>query len=411
MRISSTQFYQTGLFAINSQQSEVVHLYKQLGSGKRMVTPADDPLAAAQAINLSQSKSLSQRYADNRSVAKQNLGVEENTLSSVTTLLQDIKTRLVEAGNGTMSNEDRATLANVLRNARTSLLGLANATDGNGQYLFSGSRGEVEPFQETGAGVVYNGDALQRNIQADQTRLIPGSDTGTDVFNRAAPGTSSYLTRAGAANGGTGVVGKPLIENPAGTGIGSTFSLTFTAAQTFDVIVTAPDGTTQTYNGIAYDAASGRVSLPGGIQISVTGAPQAGDTFVAEPAAGAGADLNIFDTLEGMIAALQLNVQDNAVETAQFQNALGATIQRVDVSYNNVLTVRASVGARLNELDALDANGSQRTLGYTAQLSGLEDLDYYAASTNLQLRLSALEAASLAFQKIQATSLFNIKSS
>jgi flagellar hook-associated protein 3 FlgL len=151
--------------------------------------------------------------------------------------------------------------------------------------------------------------------------------------------------------------------------------------------------------------------LPGGIQISVTGAPQAGDTFVAEPAAGAGADLNIFDTLEGMIAALQLNVQDNAVETAQFQNALGATIQRVDVSYNNVLTVRASVGARLNELDALDANGSQRTLGYTAQLSGLEDLDYYAASTNLQLRLSALEAASLAFQKIQATSLFNIKSS
>src|SRR3546814_9093913 len=99
-------------------------------SGQRMVTPADDPLAAAQAINISQSQSLNKRFADNRDVAKSNLSIEENTLNSLTTLLQDIKTRLIEAGNGTMADADRATLSNVLASARTSLLGLANATDG-----------------------------------------------------------------------------------------------------------------------------------------------------------------------------------------------------------------------------------------------------------------------------------------
>src|SRR3546814_11901123 len=75
MRISSTLFFQTGLNSINAQQSDLMHLYQQIGSGQRMVTPADDPLAAAQAINISQSQSLNKRFADNRDVAKSNLGI------------------------------------------------------------------------------------------------------------------------------------------------------------------------------------------------------------------------------------------------------------------------------------------------------------------------------------------------
>lgn len=102
MRISSNLFFQTGVNAINAQQSDLMHLYQQVASGQRMVSPADDPLAAAQAINLSQAQSLNQRFSANRDVAKSNLGTEDNALSSVTTLLQDIKTRLIEAGNGTM---------------------------------------------------------------------------------------------------------------------------------------------------------------------------------------------------------------------------------------------------------------------------------------------------------------------
>src|SRR5690606_8889224 len=102
---------------------------------------------------------------------------------------QDVKTRLVEAGNGTMSDVDRTTLGNVLKEARTNLLGLANATDGSGQYLFSGAKGDVSPFQEVGGKVVYMGDSNQRKIQADQTRQIASSDVGSDIFGRAAPGT------------------------------------------------------------------------------------------------------------------------------------------------------------------------------------------------------------------------------
>ncbi|MGP1615695.1 MAG: flagellar hook-associated protein FlgL, partial [Pollutimonas bauzanensis] len=66
--------------------------------------------------------------------------------------------------------------------------------------------------------------------------------------------------------------------------------------------------------------------------------------------------------------------------------------------------------SRLNEIDALDANGSVRALNYSSQLSKLEEVDYYTATTQLQLRTSALEAASLAFKKIQSIGLFNMSS-
>src|SRR5690606_11619553 len=102
---------------------------------KRMVTPSDDPLAASQAINVSQTLAMSERYAANRKVASMNLGMEENVLNTVTLQLQDVKTRLVEAGNGTLSSADRNVLAEVLELARQNLIDLANSTDGNGQYL------------------------------------------------------------------------------------------------------------------------------------------------------------------------------------------------------------------------------------------------------------------------------------
>src|SRR5690606_5633048 len=137
MRISSNLLFQTGLNSMNAQQSDLMRLFQQIGSGQRMVTPADDPLAAAQAINLRQSEALNLRLGDNRHVAMQNLGSEDNTLSSVVMLMQDIKTTMIEASNGTMSDADRMTLSTVLTSARDNLLSLANATDGNGQFLFS----------------------------------------------------------------------------------------------------------------------------------------------------------------------------------------------------------------------------------------------------------------------------------
>jgi len=415
MRISSTLFYQTGLNSINAQQSDLVHLFQQIGSGQRMVTPADDPLAAAQAINISQSQSINTQYAANRNVAKTNLGTEENALNSVTTLMQDVKSRLVQAGNGTLSDTDRATLADVLSSAKSSLLALANTTDGNGQYLFSGSKGDAKPYVQGGTGsVTYNGDQSQRNIQVDQTRQLAGSDPGSDIFQRATPGTNAYLTEAADANTGTALISSPQITDPSGANVGKDFQIDFTSPTSYTVTITdnsTTPPTSTTTAPTAYSSTDTSIDLPGGVQVAFSGQPAAGDSFTVEPASSSGTDLNIFDSFDTIIAALKAPSNGDAVAQAKLGNAIASVMQRTDVNYDNILTVRASIGSRMDEIDAIDANGSQRGLSYSTQLSSIEDLDYYSASAQLQLRQSALEAATDAFKKIESTNLFSSGSS
>src|SRR5690554_5037001 len=285
MRISSNLFFQTGLNSINAQQADLVHLYRQVGSGKRMVTPSDDPLAAAQAINVSQTLAMSERYAANRQVASQNLGMQDNILGTVTLQLQDVKTRLVEAGNGTMSDVDRNMLAEVLQGARDSLLNLANSTDGNGQYLFSGSKGNSAPFTDAG---VYVGDSSQRLVQVDQTRRIAAADLGIDIFSRAAPGTVGFVTIPGTDNPGTGVFGKTVITNAQGSAMGKTVEITFTNETEYEVKlggVQVDDGATPPAAAVfTYTGPSGKL-LGGafGVELDFSGVPADGATFTLVP--------------------------------------------------------------------------------------------------------------------------------
>src|SRR5690606_20277535 len=176
------------------------------------------------------------------------------------------------------------------------------------------------------------------------------------------------LSKAAGTNTGSMVVGSPAITDPRGEHVGHTYTITFTSATDYTVDVTdASNALVAQYTGSGYAAGSTiELGLQGGVQVSVSGSPASGDQFVLEPI-GASQDLNIFDTLDSMIAALEDPIQGDAINQARFQNTLASAIQRIDLNYNNVLTVRASVGARMNEIDALDANGAQRDLSYSNQ--------------------------------------------
>lgn len=418
MRISSAYFFQTGLNAINNQQADLLHLFQQTASGKRMVSPADDPLGAAQAINLRQSQSLNERFAANREVLKLNLGQEENILNSATLLLQDIKTHLIEAGNGTLSDADRMTLADVLSKSKETMFGLANSTDGNGQYLFSGFKALQPAFvQDVDGSIRYDGSPdADRRIQADQTRQISTGDLGSVVFTAAPPSSRAYVTQAHPDNNGTGLISSPSITDPRGENVGQSFEIRFTHSSDPEPILQYGiymAGDDDPINGlINYDPNTSVIAIPGGLQVSFSGLPQHGDSFNVEPAANPGPNLSlsVFDTLDSIIQALRTPTEGDPIAGAALSNTLMSAMQKIDLNYDQVLTVRSSVGARMQEIEAIDGTGSARGLEYAKQISNLEDVDYYTVSTQLELRRAALEAASLAFLKIQGTSLFNMGS-
>ncbi|MFI4941100.1 MAG: hypothetical protein ACHP7O_12265 [Burkholderiales bacterium] len=74
---------------------------------------------------------------------------------------------------------------------------------------------------------------------------------------------------------------------------------------------------------------------------------------------------------------------------------------------NNVLTVQASVGARLNELTSLTTEGANQNLQYASALSTLQDVNYAQAISQLSQQQMTLTAAQQSFVKIANLSLFN----
>ncbi|QKH39313.1 flagellar hook-associated protein FlgL [Achromobacter pestifer] len=414
MRLSTSMMYSNGLKGILAQESDMNRLVEQVGSGRKFLSPADDPLAAARAIDVAQTQSMNDTYRANRQTANTNLGQETNTLTAVTHALQGARTRIIQAGS-TLSDSDRRTLSTELKSTRDALLGLANTTDGNGQYLFSGNDGSVMPYSKNAAGqITYSNSVGERTIQVDQSRQMSTSDLGKDIFGRANPGSQAYVASAPQTNTGSAQFGAVSVTPGSGAS-GKTFEVKYeadatTGAMGYRITTTNPDGSSTVVPQPPQAAtlyADGAVIDFGGVSVAINGAPKPGDSITVQSVQSA--DMDVFATLDNIIAALDAPNDGDPVAMARLNNALATGNKKLANTYDNVLTVQASVGARQNELDALNATGTQKGLSYSQSLSDLEELDYYQGASQLALRQVALQAASAAFMTIQGSSLFSRK--
>ncbi|MCY1165896.1 MAG: flagellar hook-associated protein FlgL [Pseudomonadota bacterium] len=406
MRVSTQSFYQQSQSAMNSLQTNLLRTQQQIGAMTKILAPSDDPLGATRALAVSQSIALGAQYSASRGQAKQTLSLEDNALSSVTTILQNIKGLLVKAG-GTLTDADRGAIATELKSNMDQLQGLANTDDGNGQFLFAGFKSGSAPFVNQGGNVVYAGDQGQRMMQVDVSRQMAGTDDGRSIF-QSVQGGAGYVTTSGATNTGSGVFSATSVVDLAHADYGKDFSITFSGTGT------AADPLMYTLDTVPAQAipptpavftAGSPISF-GGLQLNISGTPAAGDSFKVSTAKNAGTD--VFATISDVINALK-KPMDNAGPGAQANvlNALSTANRKITNAHDNVLTVRTSVGSRLQELDALETTGAGRTLYDKSYLSDLQDLDYPAAIAEFYQRQTALQASQQTFVSIQKIALFN----
>ncbi|MCK5092548.1 MAG: flagellar hook-associated protein 3, partial [Gammaproteobacteria bacterium] len=87
MRISTLQLQLTGISAILDRQAEVSRTQNQLATGKRILSPADDPAGAASIENFRQAIERTGQFQDNIILARQRLNVEESNLESAGNIL------------------------------------------------------------------------------------------------------------------------------------------------------------------------------------------------------------------------------------------------------------------------------------------------------------------------------------
>lgn len=402
MRISTQSFYEQSRTAIGSQQSNLLRVQQQIGAMTKILAPSDDPLGATRALGVSQSIALNAQYSASRAQATQTLSLEENALQSVTTLLQNVKGMLIQAG-GTLTDADRATIATSLQSNLDQLQGLANTDDGNGQFLFAGFKSGSAPFvRQANGSITYAGDQGQRLMQVDVSRQMAGSDDGQSIF-QTVQSSAGYVSASAAGNAGSGVFSSTSVVNVADPNYGQDFVISFPTATTYQVD-TATVPPVSVLPATAYTA--GSPITFGGLQVNINGTPAAGDTFKVATAKNAGTD--VFAAISDAIKALNTPVDSaGPVGRAKVLNALSTANRKISNAHDNVLTVRASVGSRLQELGALGTTGNSRALYDKSYLSDLQDLDYASAISEFYQRQTALQASQQTFVKIQHIALFN----
>lgn len=184
MRISTQMMYQQNMRGITNAQAQWLGYGEQMSTGKRVNKASDDPIAAAQAVVLSQAQAQNSQYALARTFATQKVSLETNVLSQVTTAIHTAQEKIIQAGNGTLSDDDRASLATDLQGIRDQLLNLANSTDGNGRYIFAGFKTDAAPFQGDAGSIEYKGGSEQIIQKVDAARSMVIGHTGDSVFMR-----------------------------------------------------------------------------------------------------------------------------------------------------------------------------------------------------------------------------------
>ncbi len=444
MRISTSQIYDTGTLNIQRNQSALYKLQNQLSTGQRVLTPADDPVAAAQALIVSQSAAVNAQHIDSQGNATSQLGLVDSQLSALMGALQNARVTVVQAGGGALSTSDRASLANDLESRLNEVLGIANSQNGTGDYLFSGYQGATLPFAinsaaaavppSTTSPVGYFGDDGERLLQVSSSRQMPVNVAGSDVFMNAKEGngifaakTGGNINPTGTINQGTGVIDAGSVldqqkwsqavnsfawKNPANPALQIRFSGGAGASkyQLFDV--SDPLNPTAVSTATAFTPGQ-RVALAStnppaasvtdfGSQVVITGQPSDGDTFTVKPSASQ----SVFQTLQSLISTLRAPLGSASNSTTENANVLAGQLTNLDQALNNVSRVQATVGTRMRELDSLGSASTDLDIQYQDSLSKLTGLDYAKAISDFTMQQTYLQAAQKSFAQVSGLSLF-----
>jgi len=402
MRISSSQITSAGVREMLLRQSELQRTQLQLSTQKRVLKPSDDPVAATSINFLRSEIAQLEQFNRNADSARASTELEETALKTSTDILFRIKALMVSLGNGTYGQTEFDAIKVEMSERLEELVGLANTKNANGDSLFAGSLVKTTPFVKDNTGAYsYVGNQDQRAIGISSGVTLPISDSGFKVFVDIKNGNGKFDSNSAATNTGSGIISVGSYSAPPNFlaepydisfALNGALQLEYTATgRNSGAVVAGPalyqDGSSINFNGI---------------QVNVSGAPSAGDTFGIEPSSSQ----DLFTSIQNIVDAVDAFV-DTPAGRAALTNAVSSQQVAVDSSMRNIDIVRAEIGSRLNAIESEQDSNLSLLLTSREALSDVEDLDIVEASTRFSQQLNVLQAAQSSFVRVQSLSLFN----
>lgn len=181
------------LAALNKSQLETQQAILEISSGRSVNQPSDNPTAAALLVENNDQATFNSGYLQSIGTVQGQLSTADSTLSSVVTALQRAISLGVEGANGTLSDSDRASIANELQGIQSQLVSLSNASY-EGRYVFAGTNTNTPPFvvdNTVPSGVSYVGNTDVNQVSIGNGNKLAVNQPGSNLFS--APGNDVFL--------------------------------------------------------------------------------------------------------------------------------------------------------------------------------------------------------------------------
>ncbi len=429
MRISTQQQYFKSIDQMQNSQSKLSELQDQISTGKKLQTPSDDPVAAAQVVKLERELAQYSKYDDNINVTERRLELEETILDDINIAINRMRELTLNAANGTLADQDRKTISNELTQLTGYVAGLMNTQDSQGEYLFAGSQGSTKPYELVNGRYEYQGDDGQRQIQVGSDLYMPSNDSGTYLFESVDDRLDVAFTGLTPSNG---VSFATLQQQPplnafltpeaeasfkeATQGLGDlvieyTPPILPATAGTFDV---RDSGGNTLLSGLS----AGANSLYG-LSIDLTEPAQPVAPVPSTPAYVK--ELADTNTITVTVSAEKKNILDVAMDLAEgLAKPVGSQAERDELSElvatsldqfkqasdrNNEAV--ATLGSRLSSLEFMSSSNLDFKLFTESALSSLVDADLASVISQFKLEEATLSAAQATFGRVSSLSLFN----
>jgi flagellar hook-associated protein 3 FlgL len=395
MRISTTGFMQGHIESLARLQAGVQRTQSQVASGTKLLSPADDPVAAARVQEQERWVLAADQYERNGELLGSRLGLQEGALADVGDILMRVRELAVQGGNGALDQSARRLIATEVRTNLDQLMQIGNRKAPSGEHLFAGASIGAAPIVRQGGTVQYAGDELQRFVEVAPGQRIADSLPGSEVFFRIPAGNGTFALRADAGNAGTAVVGQSSVADAAAWD-GEPYRILFMANGDWE----ARDAADALVASGPY--ASGDAIEFKGIRVTVSGAPVAGDQLHIDPS---GTE-DMFATLERLATALEAPLGTGA-QRAAATNELNAVLAQLAQGQEQLSGARAVLAARMNAVDSAATSRTALREDVATSLSQLRDLDYAEALTRLNSQLTGLQAAQQSVARLSRMSLFD----
>ena len=190
-RMSSNQAVQNFLTDLQVNYRGLTDAQRTLSTGKRINSPSDDPVGIAMGLSIRRDQSATAAWSRNVADSQTWLNTTDTALAQALDVVQRARELAVQGGNGTLSSNARALIANEVTTLKSQFVEIGNSSLG-GRFIFGGTATDTAPFDATAEAAtlpintgaisreVSQGSVMSVNITADRLQNAPGA-TG-DIF-------------------------------------------------------------------------------------------------------------------------------------------------------------------------------------------------------------------------------------